>query len=245
MTRIDRKRYIGGHDIAALMGMHPHSTPGHVYRKLVHQYSEDIGDKPSVRRGRILEKALLDEIEERDGVELKRDVFLLDDEMPFVGGTVDAFCAETKTLYEVTTTLSKYGRDKWGPDGTEDAATHKWIQAQFYSGLKNEKMPTIERVEVICWIVDTDEILRYPSSPKKGAIAEMRSRAEAFYYDHVLPQQPPTVDWGRSDPAYAAKMLEAIYSKEDGNAIEPTPELVRAAFDYVEAREEEKAATNK
>jgi predicted phage-related endonuclease len=235
-TRLDRCRYIGGHDAAAIMGRHPYSTAGHVFAKLVNGVQEDIGDRPSVRRGRMLEGALLDEIESTNGVKLHRDVFSLDESTPFIGGTLDAEDREGRELYEVTTALS-YTRDKWGPDGSEDAATHKWLQAQYYLGMR----PDYRMAHIYCWVVDTDEILHYPCPRRQGAIDDMRERCESFWYEHVLTGKAPTLtDWGEADPTWASSMLEAIYSKESGGAVDPTPELASAASDYVAARDEEK-----
>ena len=236
--RLVRGTYIGGHDVVALLNLHPFMTSGDVYAHMVLGHREDIGNKPSVRRGRIIEPGLLDEIETTKGLSLRRGAFVLDDEAPYLGGTVDAIDEGRRILVEVTTTSSR-NRAAWGVPGTDDAATYKWMQAQFYLGLLG-----YEEALVVCFVVDTDELLEYPIRRNQQAIDEMREGAERFFLDHIGTRTPPNAlsMLAGGDVDGAAAILEVLYAKDNGSAVEPTPELIDAAGAYVAARETETEA---
>lgn len=233
--RLPRGSYIGGHDVVAIMGLHPFSTAGDVYAHMVLGRKEDISARPAVRRGRIIEPGLIAEIAKDKGLTVRQNLFVLDDEVPYLGGTVDAIDEGRRLLLEVTTTHSR-NRASWGPTGTDDASTYKWMQAQFYLGLLGW-----DEALIACFVTDTDELLEYPVRAKPGAIEEMRDAAERFYLEHVGPKVPP-------DPSVLAKgsdanaLLEALYAKENGSAVEATADMVNAAFAYDAARQREKEA---
>jgi len=243
--RLERDRYIGGHAVAAILGLHPHTTAGDVYAALALGSNEDISDKPAVKRGRIIEPALLTYVEDEQGRELKRDWFVLDDGIPFFGGTVDG--ADDTGLVEVTT-FNSNSRHLWGANGTADAATHKWIQSQWYMGITGK-----QRADVVALCVDTDELLHYPCPAIEDAIVEMREAAEMFWWDHIIAKKPPDpTQWGKAHLDGMTHMLDAIYSKEEADKVDPTPELIEAARQYKAAHEalkvwesEKKSAANR
>jgi hypothetical protein len=253
--RRKRGTYLGGHDVAALVGMHPYSSIGQVYAKCA---LGEIGitdveldadpSKPSVlRRGKICESGVIDYIERvclgmAPGT-MARDVWVEDDDVPFFGGTIDACELDDNDLithiHEITVTSSRVVDDHWGPDGDPGgAAKYKWLQNQWYQGLSGAGGGTIW-----LFVADTGEIRRYPVARKEAAIEEMRNDAEEFWLRYVLPRRPPPVECeGLGAWAVAEPSLDAMYGLEDKGPMDPTPELVDAANLYAQSRQDVKDA---
>jgi len=249
IKRLPRGKYIGGQQIAAVMGMHPYMGPGDVYAfsalGLVQITDEEVhGDhtKPSpLRRGLVCEAGLIDYIEEHilkmEQGELERDIFVQDSDVPYFAGTVDA--CETDDggrithIHEMTTTTT-HSVDKWGESGNRQGALkYKWMQNQWYQGITGATGGT-----VWLFVVDTGEIRRYPVIRSEQVIEEGRSVGESFWLDNVIPKIPPelkcdsTASW-----ANAESSLNAMYSDGDGGECDPTPQIVDAAHAYAQARD--------
>lgn len=181
-----RGTYIGGHDAARIVGEFPYGAgAADTYAAVVHR--RVIEQTPRMLRGLLFEPGFAAWVEDLRGVPQKRDVFVIDDDVPFFAGSVDAIEDGGRVIHEFTTTTTD-SRHMWGVPNTDDCARHKWIQSQWYIGM----LPGFEEAHVWCFVVDGDEDpLHYVVARNELAIAELRSRAEAFWYDHVLARVPP------------------------------------------------------
>jgi len=247
MKRMPRGTYLGGQQIAAVVGMHPYMSIGDVWAHCALGRSpgldggDDDPSKPNVlRRGRICEEGVIAYVEQTclklpPGT-LKRDVFVIDPDVPFFAGTLDAAEVDDTGrivhVHEVTVTSSR-AVDAWGPDGDPGgAAKYKWIQNQHYQGISGATGGT-----VWLFVSDTGEIRRYPAERRNGAIESLRDDGEKFWLEHVIPRIPPPIECvGIGAWATAEKSIDAIYGVGDGGDMDPTPDLVAAANDYDDAR---------
>lgn len=244
--RLARGTYIGGQQIAAIVGMHPYMGAGNVYAHAVYGDTEDISDVGVVRRGLICEPGLLEWIRNRLGVPRERwmeDVFTIDPDVPFFAGTQDAVeiddAGNVVHVHEVTTTSSRMA-DRWGSDGDPTGAMkYKWIQNQYYQGLTGCTQGT-----VWLFIADTGEIRSYPVIHSAEALESLRNEGERFWLDHVLAKVPPdpSVLAGIAGWASVAGSIDAIYNDSKDAARDPSEEMVNAANNYVEARDAIKEA---
>jgi hypothetical protein len=181
-------------------------------------------------RGLLFEPGLAAWVAEQRGRALERDVFCLDDAVPFFGGSIDAVEEGGEVIHEFTTTTTR-GRHLWGVPGTDDCAHHKWAQAQWYMGVE----PRFREAHVWCFVVDGDEEpLHYIVPRNDGAIAAMRERCESFWWDHVVARVPP--------PGGASDALDVLHPRANGKIVEATPDLIAAAHRYAVARDAEKSA---
>jgi len=244
--RLERGRYIGGQQMAAIAGLHPYSTAADVYVHCVHGITDDIGDRPAVRRGNIIEPGLISWIErEALGIKpplgLRRDVFLQDPDVPYFAGTIDAIQTRDDGelwIHEVTT-ASRFTLDAWGDDGDpQGASTYKWIQTQWYCGNSGAAGGTIW-----LYVLDSDELRSFPIPRNDDAIAALRDQAETFWLDHVIPRIPPDMTKVAGHLlARSTKALDRLYAEDPKLIRDVTPELVNIANDYHEAREASKKA---
>lgn len=256
MSRKPRNTYLGGQQMAAVVGMHPYQSIGDVYAACaLGKVAEGMSDaevnadptRPNVlRRGQICEPGVIDYIEQvvlgYPPGKLIRNVFVQDPDVPFFAGTIDALELDGEGnvvhIHEVTVTSTR-AVDKWGVDGDPGGcAKYKWIQNQHYQGITGAKGGTIW-----LFVSDTGELRHYPAERKNDAIERIRNDGEQFWLEHVLPKRPPPVDCeGIGAWAVAEASIDAMYAIEDGGKMSSTPALVEAANDYAVAREEVKAA---
>jgi predicted phage-related endonuclease len=242
--RKERNTYIGGHQIAAIMGMHPFQSAVDVWQQIVKKNSEDIGEKPAVRRGRILEPGFLDWIEENhveNGSLFRRDFFVSGPE-EFFGGTIDA--AELnenerpRHLHEVTTTTS-WSLDSWGADGDPDGASlYKWVQAQWYMGITGAAS-----ADIWLFVADTGEIRRYPIKRSDESIAAMQEQGKEWWNKHVvLGFEPDLSELDGKSLASMSSSLDKMYDADPSKTIEATSEIINLAYDYTLNRKQADSA---
>ena len=246
--RMERGTYLGGQQMAAVVGMHPYMSIGDVYAHAAMGRQRDDGidddedpSRPSVlRRGRICEEGIISYLEEfvlkvPVGT-LVRDLFVVDDDVPFFAGTIDAAEVDDtgaiRHIHEITVTSTR-AVHSWGEDGDPDGvAKYKKIQDLHYQGITGADGGT-----VWLFVSDTGEIRRYPVKRNDDAINSLRDSGEAFWLQHVVTKTPPVFS-GASDGAWAVAddSLNAIYLEGEAGALDPSPEMVAAAIAYDAAR---------
>jgi hypothetical protein len=253
MQRLERGTYLGGQQIAAVLGHHPYMSIGDVFARSLWGDDGVSPDAPQIRRGRIVEPGLLDEamrIDEIPRERFARDHFAVDSAVPYFAGTCDGVLigddGYADTIYEVTSTSRFSGSHLWGPTETEQAAPYKWIQAQWYMGILGAR-----RARIFCLFVDDDDLREYTIPRADDAIVEMRVTGEQFWLEHVLTKLPPPPEKFATqglDPLQVSAVLDRLYrAAPDGLEITMTPALAEARARYVAARdamnawEEEKA----
>lgn len=258
--RLKRGTYLGGQQMAAVVGMHPYMSLGDVYAHAV-RGAKSITDeeihgephKPSVlRRGIICEEGVISYIETMPAClglppgTLERDVFVQDKDIPFFAGTIDACELDDQGrishIHEITVTSTRAVDDHWGVDGDPNGcAKYKWIQNVHYQGISGAGGGT-----VWLFVSDTGEIRRYPVVRNEKAIEQLRNDGEQFWLEHVLPKKPPKIECTSIGAwAVAEKSLDAIYGIGDGGPIDATEDIVKASKLYDEARQEVKDAEDR
>lgn len=120
--RIERRKYIGSSDLAAIMGLDPYRDASDVWLDKTGQLEDrDDGDEHT-RRGTLLEPAILNWAEEKIGKTFVRDVMsVADDGIRAVNfdGLGDTFTVEAKSTVNL---------DEWGEDGTDQVPDRVVVQ---------------------------------------------------------------------------------------------------------------------
>lgn len=245
MKRLERGKYLGGHEAAAISGVHPYMTRMDVYAACAGGHKRDISNDPAVRRGSIIEPGFLTWIEkqvreEQRGireVDFRRDVFIVDDKIGYFAGTLDAIeyvDGVPHHIHEATSTTSR-SLGSWGEHGSPTgAAAYKWTQAQWYLANSGAASAT-----VWLFVTDTGEIRRYPVIRNEEAISSIRNVCEEFWINHILTSTPPEITAGMDNVTLSRmeRALDLIYrGDKEAPPVEATEDLVAAANDYDEAR---------
>lgn len=243
--RIARGMYLGGQQIAAVVGAHPYMTAHDVWVHAVHgdngvRQTNGYADNPVMRRGMIVEPGLLEWLRVSRGVPRhlwQTDAFLIDPEVPFFAGTLDGIELDANGnrvhLHEVTSTGSR-SLAAWGFDGDAGGALpYKWIQAQWY--LRNGDIPA---GTITLFVGDTGEIRQYPVERDEDAIESLRESGEAFWMDHVMRRVPPPPPKNADIAGLSnlSSVLDRVFVAAAGIEVDATAALIAAANDYDEAR---------
>lgn len=257
VKRHDRRKYLGGSEIAAVMGISPWQTPVDLWRAKTGREEPRKVDpvrEGILRRGRKLEPIVramaIDKLRQRGlGVELvaknkryyDRDLPWLTSEIDFeviLSGVAEVDGTEVRFDRELVTadckTAAGFARRHWGDEDTD--AMPLYYAAQFMQGLD-----LTGRDRCLCAaLIGLDDVALYWVTRDDVTIAAMRERAEVFWVDHVLADVPPA-------PIKYADISE-LYPVDNGRTLEATEDIAAAARQHrslglqVKALEAQRAA---
>lgn len=199
MAELDRKTYVGGSDIAAIMGLAPsyggdRGTPVSVWQQKLGEVTGQMDAEKRLfldRRKRwepVVRQMLTEEFDARITAFNNRYV---DPAVPYFAAEVDFEwldpVSETTENGEIKTVSPRaFGeRFGWGEPGTDQVPIH--YAAQCMWGL----MVTGRRRCVLAAMVGLDDMLFYPIERDEETITAMREAALVFWNEHVLAKRPP------------------------------------------------------
>lgn len=248
----DRTKFLGGSDIAAVLGLSQWATPLDVWREKLGMGREIDPDKERIfRRGKRLEPLIIDMLIEEFGVEVTSRSADIEGQNRYQDGTYDFLSAEIDFEWRVTPEMvarfpqidprligtiqngdakscHPFVAWKFGADGTDEIPIEYHAQAQHGLGITGRELT------LFAVLVGTDNLLTYIVLRDEDTIAGMREKAVAFWTDNVLGAVPP-------DPI----TLEDVYRllRRDANTvIEADEETARNIAHLKIARDEAKAA---
>lgn len=191
---VDRRRWIGGSDVAAILGISPWKTAVDLWAA---KTAPEPDSRPATgvkRRGQRWESVVAEMLVERleaDGhkvVIVDTNRRLVDLEVPYFAAEID-FEILLDDDSEVTNvelkTVSPFKTGEWGESGSDDVPI--WYTAQAMWGLG----VTGRRKAIVAPLFGADEIRAFPIERDDVTIAAMRARAQSFWINHVLTGIPP------------------------------------------------------
>lgn len=219
---LDRKTYLGGSDISAIVGADPYASPLTVYnRKLGIAEKEE----PSfaMMRGVELEEGIMRlYARTRDvnlgpaGVTPPHPLF------PFLKGNFDRTRLDKKggrpqVLVEAKTASIRQSH-KWGEPGTGEnkVPVNYYLQANYYCGLMG-----LDRFEIVALLMWKDDLQVYEFPFDEPTFDMCVEAGAAFWHNHVLPRVPPDPEPGKS----THDDLVRLFPESTGEIVEATPEL--------------------
>jgi predicted phage-related endonuclease len=204
VPEVDRRRFIGGSDIAAIMGVggtfkeadgrYVTQTPFTVWsKKTAHQVEEMDPDKRRfLDRRKRWEGPIRQMLEEEfDAKIVGFNQRYVDPEVPFFASEIDFEWVDPETGQvengEIKTVSPwAYGEKQgWGDPGTSDVPIHYAAQAMWGLGVKRRSRC------MLAAMVGLDDILFYPIKADPVTIATMRQVAVEFWNRFVVPRVPP------------------------------------------------------
>jgi putative phage-type endonuclease len=217
----DRSRFLGGSDMAAVMGLSPWATPVELWmQKTGRAPVEPIDPAREKRfaRGKKLEPFIIDMVidklrAEGHEVELIRcNERYTDPEYPFLSCEIDMeLMLDGEHINGDAKSVHGFARKKWGEEDTEDVPIE--YAAQFMHGL----MVTGRRRCLVAALSSFDDVGIYWVNRDDETIAAMREKAVRFWIDHVQGDTPP-------DPIEFSD-IKALFPLDDGAAVEATQEV--------------------
>lgn len=238
----DRSKYIGGGDIAAVMGLSPWLTPLELWNKKTHRVVEEVTPQKAriYRRGHKLEPFIremaIEKLQDMGlDVELVRvNHRYIDPEVPFfaaeidfeltidgeveIGGELVKF--ECEHINVDAKSVTGFARKKWGDVGTDEVPIEYAAQFMWGLGITGRgwclvaALRSFDDVDLF-WVKADDE-----------TVLAMRGKASQFWLEHVLKDVPP-------DPVNFAD-VKLLYAKADPMRDAPVADdaLAQKVYDY-------------
>lgn len=210
--RKNRGTYIGGSDVAAILGLspYPQATPGNVWAEKVRALERfaagDENLEPDMQTrfthwGKRLESVVLDEYELRIGVKVPRNPFTLyrHPQHPFIGGTLDgdvfALPSGDKRIAEVKTTDTwvQYRSQMWGPDGSDEVPDWYYAQAMQYMIVRRAHGEAVTMCDFAVLIGGNDFRILHVRYDEE--IAETMIAKQVEFWQLVERRSPPPFDY--------------------------------------------------
>lgn len=212
----NRIGFLGGSDIAAILGLSRWKTPLQVWgEKTGNLIPEDISGKLHIRLGNKLEATVCDLFTEETGKKVARvNEALVHPKYPFLRGMIDRRVVGEKSVLEAKTT-SSWNAKQW--EG-EEIPQEYLIQTYFYMELMGA-----ERGYVACLIGNQDfrvKILERDDALQK----QMIEKAVDFWTRYIEPKVMPTMITSKdADTLYGLYPMgdtgEAVELGDDANAL--------------------------
>lgn len=228
-TDNDRRKFIGGSDAAAILGISPWSTPLDVFlQKTQPPAPVDPGRERYFTRGKRMEPYVLDLMAEETGlVIVQRNRRYRDPLAVFLAAEIDAETADANIEIK---TVSPFKAKEWGEERTDEVPVHYVAQAMH--GL----MVTGRDLCIFGVLIGGDDFRVYRVERDDETIAAMRAK-EILFWAQVQRNEPPA-------PTNAADVLK-LFAKDAGVSIEATAEILNAynrlreCRDIVKSQEQE------
>jgi predicted phage-related endonuclease len=209
---LERRRFLGGSDAAAVLGLSPWRTPLDIYLEKTGQ-AERLGVRDPKRerilkRGKRLEPIVVDMVEEELGIVVTRRS-TPEDPNRYVDSVHDFLAAEVDFEWRVTPeaahdfgldpqlvgsiqngevkTVHPFAAGKYGEEGTDEIPVEYGAQAMH--GLS----VTGRRLTLVAVLVGADNLLTYWIRRDDEVIDGMRAKEVAFWKDHVIARRPPAL----------------------------------------------------
>ena len=226
MTSVNRSKFIGGSDAAVILGVSPWKTPLQLWQEKRGEAGPVVVDKDRERRfarGKRLEPVVIDMVvdkllEQGHEVEvLARNERYIDSEHSFLACEIDfELLIDGEHVNGDAKTVHGFARKKWGEENTDEIPVE--YTAQFMHGL----MITGRRRCLVAALIGLDDVAIYWVDRDDETISAIRAREIAFWSDCVIAGQPPDL--------LTYDDVTAIYSRDDGTAIEATVEIRNAVL---------------
>jgi putative phage-type endonuclease len=211
-TAPDRTKFIGGSDVAAILGVSP-------WRNIVDLWMDkikprgDTGNVQAKRRGQRLEPYILDMIREEFGLDIvAHNQRYIDEEFPFLACEIDFEYIDSDTGKiengEIKT-VHPFKAKEWGAELSDDLPLPYIAQAQHNLGIKGRR-----RCKVFALI--GDDLKPYTIERDDELIAAMREKSVEFWNRYVIPQIMPPIDYQHKD---VIDTLKRLYPGTDGTTI--------------------------
>lgn len=199
MSEPDRKTFVGGTDIAAIMGLGAtyagvQQTPFSVWQKKLGEVDGemDAGRRLFLDRRKRWEPVVREMLQEEFGATITSfNQRYIDQAVPHFAAEIDfewldPESGETENGEIKTVSPRAFGeRYGWGAPGTDEAPVH--YAAQCMWGM----MVARRRKCVLAAMVGLDEMLFYTINRDEETITSMREAALVFWNDYVLTKSPP------------------------------------------------------
>jgi putative phage-type endonuclease len=204
----DRSKFLGGSDIAAILGISPWKTATDLWIDKTTPPREDGRNWQAKARGTRMEPYIVDMIREEYGLQIvARNQRYIDADVPYFAAEIDAETADENIEIK---TVHPFKSREWGDLDTDQLPLHYIAQVQWGLGVHRR-----QRCRVFALI--GDDLRGYVVERDDETIAAMRDKAAEFWQRYVVADLRPPLDYADSK---TLDTLRRLYPGTDGSAIE-------------------------
>ena len=220
LKNLDRKEYLGGSDVAAILGISPWISPFMLYQKKIGAFVEEItpAKQKIFDRGHrwepIVVEMLVDELRDRghDVEIIARNQRYWDSQYPFLAAEIDLeLLVDGEEVNGEAKTVNPFALKDWGDEDSDDVPIY--YLAQVMHGL----MIKPRRRTVIAALTGFDDKPRIHWIERdEETIAGIRDR-EIEFWGRIQDRRPP--------PLLNLPDVKWLYQRDGGTVIEASDEL--------------------
>lgn len=202
----ERRRGIGGSDVAALLGLDPYKTPVQLWHEKVGAVDSEAGNPAAMRRGNFLEAAVVERYSQVvRTLKVETQVHHEAGDLGWQRGNQDIRVIDAegrRRCVEIKTVRSSVWRREWGDPWSDQIPDRALCQGLWYGRLDNADI-----VDFACVVIPDDpdrvigctaaEIVEqsafhiYQATRNEAVEENLVRAAQAFWRDHVLRREPP------------------------------------------------------
>src|SRR6185312_1944949 len=217
-TNLDRQKYLGGSDVAAILGISPWKTPLDVYLDKIQPRVEvtDPAKLKLFRRGHRMEPYVIDLLAEEENLTIvARGNRYIDKQHGFIAAEIDAE-AEGNLNIEIKT-VSPFKAKEWGEQQTDEIPVH--YTAQVMHGL----MVTDRETCILGVLIGGDDFRVYRVVRDEEIIGAIRD-SEIAFWDRIQNRMPP-------EPSTVGDIARLYGTKDSGLSVEATEAIAATCVD--------------
>ena len=220
----ERKKHLGGSDVAAILGLSPWRSPWQVWADK-QGHTDDQEDTPQMRRGRLFEEPIAQMYAEDTGtiVQPHPDDLIIGPE-EWMAASVDRLVVDAagNTLHGLEIKTSR-GYDGWGESGqTVTGLDAAGVMPPYYSTqcLWYMAVTGLSRWDMAVYFMGGDELRVYTVLRDEAVEAKLLELCRKWWQTHIVKGREPEVD-GSSE---AARYIVKKHPDDLLGVREPTPE---------------------
>lgn len=222
-----RKKGIGGSDIAAILGVSKFKTALDVYLSKTTDQPEQKGEH--LYWGHALENPIIDRFIRDTGANVIRQPEMRrHPDYEWAIANADALITNSDTIEAILEikTSSAFKSREWGADDTDEVPIEYIAQVQWYMWIYNLQEAYIAA------LIGGNQYRQYHITRDDELIAMLAEKAQAFWQNHVIPRIPPNPQ----DGADAQK----LYPHDNGDTAEADSDTLTAYAELRELKAQEK-----
>jgi putative phage-type endonuclease len=182
-----RKTGLGGTDIAAICGIHPHRTAFQVWEEKTGQ-AEPVEETPQMRWGLILEPVVATQFRQAHpditaGMAMNKTTFKNPDN-PLLVGTPDYLLGDLEQGLEIKT-VGTFMAKGFGELGTDDVPKHHYLQCEWYMALMEYN------VWHLAALIGGQDYREYRIERDSDLDVQLVGLAQSFWDKYVVTDTPP------------------------------------------------------
>lgn len=209
----DRRHFLGGSDMAAVLGLSPWKTPYQLWVEKTADAVEEVNPKREAffKRGKRLEPYVINWVREDFGLDIvATNQRFTDPELPFLSCEID-FEHMDDGIQNADVKTAHYSKAKeWGEEGTDEIPDQYTVQFLF------GQMVTGRSGTLCCTLIGADDLRIYRVPRDEAIIRHIREKAIEFW---------EMVETRRAPAITTLEDAKLAWAKDNGRAIQATPEI--------------------